>query len=182
MTTRRQVRATATMVRGDDQKERSLAGKSCAALVIVRSTRDFQAEPTPLLPGSPAAWRSGRFVGDAANDGLVHGIHTFSGIFSEFSKAELGAGGIAGNENREMTAEIAFNVRSLVPFAGSTPSVDPQHREIAALALSTMGSGDKILRRLAARAVWHTIELEPGYNVQVRGTGIVAHGTRQIRL
>jgi hypothetical protein len=56
-----------------------------------------------------------------------------------------------------MPAEITFDVGGLVSLASCAPAVHAKHREIANLALATVGSGDEILRYLSSRAVGDAI-------------------------
>jgi hypothetical protein len=87
------------------------------------------------------------------NDCLAHHVNAVRGLITGLGKAEFGSRRVSGDTDREMPAEMAFNVGSLVAFASGAPAVHTEHREITRLALAAVGSRDEILWYLPSRAV-----------------------------
>src|SRR5260370_12919849 len=112
----------------------------------------------------------------------MHGVCSLCSMRTGLGKAEFGARWGARHLDRQMSAEIAFDVGSLISLPRSAPGVHAEPRKIARLALAAVGSRDEILRCLPSRAVRYAIQLEPGHHMQIRGAGVVAHGAGKFRL
>src|SRR5260370_31825367 len=98
----------------------------------------------------------------------MHGVCSLPSMLTGLGKAEFGARRGVRYLDRQMSAEIAFDVGSLVSFARNAPSIYAEPRKIASLALAAVGSRDEILRCLPSGTIRHAIRLEPGHYMQLR--------------